>query len=307
MKFKKLITLTIVIVLICNVTIVNASANNEPCFNSQDYIWNTINFDEQVNTYNSNDSLSSNSTSTDTITAAIEFVNSLNLDAFPEVKASCLNQLYQYKQDNVQLASYSVLTPKARSNSYPYYGTYNGVDFYYNYYSNSSYRVEPNNNVSASENSALLQLFIRGGANFILSKVGIPAVTFTYSTLCKLLGLRVQEFTVTSNTIFTTGIFVKSTTRGIYGKDFYGNMVEVYSSEQGQCRPYLDYWFDDISGDSAGEKPFLAPASSVESKNYNNKNYILDVAYKNYNYGLNEHDYVTDVVKEHWGAYFKAT
>ena len=118
-----------------NISVSAATSNSDNDFCIDDYEQYKIEFtDDQVNI------LADTDTKNNSIDEAIEYVKSLNLDSlgYSYIEEACLNELAAYKENEVELDSYTVLVPKARAKKY--FGTYSNKDFYYDYTSVANMR-----------------------------------------------------------------------------------------------------------------------------------------------------------------------
>ena len=191
---KKIIACTLILLLsfslavpaLANTKTMPERAKTDFCID--DYNQYTINFTE--NNVKKNNEDVNEEPQCDNIDAAIEYVQSLNLDeiGYSHIEEACLIELDSYKDDDIVLENYTVLVPKARAKNY--YGTYLGSKFYYEYTSVSDMMRKTKGTEKNAYNKSKWDSWVKGGLDlavtFINERYGW---TLLYSVIAALSGL----------------------------------------------------------------------------------------------------------------------
>lgn len=160
MKKILCIVLAISLILSINVTAFASNDNGESEFCIDNYTQYTVNL--------STGNVSTRSSTGNTIDAAVEYVESLKLGdmGYSYIEEACLNELDSYRDDGVILESYTVLVPKTRTTYY--FGTYMGIDYYYDYTSVSDMRRETDGEEKGVSNESQWDSWILGAMDLAM-------------------------------------------------------------------------------------------------------------------------------------------
>lgn len=201
-------------------------------FNIDNYTQYTIDFNESKRV--------TRSTPVDTIEAAKDYVETLNLDdiGYSYLEEACMMELDSYKNDGITLESYTVLVPKTRAKTY--YGTYLNYDYYYEYTSVSDMRRETAGEEKDSSNATQWSNWILGLMDLAMCfstwEWSVP-----YSIVRNITG--VSGTSAVHNGSYNEYVeqFTDTVTRTIYKEKSGGVMDPCYQDQESSLR--VKYYF----------------------------------------------------------------
>lgn len=221
MKKVTSILLTFLLLVSMLIPVAFASYNENAPRSVDDYTQYTITFDTQnTGEITSYDSFDRNNTE-DTITLAMEFVDSLDLNSmgYSYIEDACLAELSSYKNaGNIQLEKYTVLVPTSSSKNY--YGTVASHDFYYDLTSQADLRVDKKGPSKSPSNSSWSS-WVEGAINLAVCFVDNKWYTIPFSLVTSALNLTGEGFKVINDESFAlyTLQYHDVVTRSIYRED----------------------------------------------------------------------------------------
>lgn len=235
---------------------------------------------------------------------AVQYVNSLDLSAHPDVKEENLKYLEELKEAGVTIESYTVLVP--RDDGLYTYGTRNGMTYFYKYYSTAVLEVMEDDTFGSN----LLEQLVDGAVDFVVELCGGDAVAHAWSVIRLALGLP-ATYTVQSGDFLEYKVKVNTTLRGIYTQDLmliYGHqpsvIVRVYTGEAGSARAYVVHHVPTMTG-SPEFANWIGEPEYISTQDYYDKNAIMALAETLYYSGGDGHHYLTDVVIRNSDMYFQ--
>lgn len=224
----------------------------------------------------------------------VSYVKSLNLSekGFSFVETECLNQLKEYEDAGIELTSYTVLTPKTRSDDV--FGEYNGRTYYSTFVSISYPNVEITNTPSQSTLDSfanlLLDFFISCGGDIIAIPFSVIRAAFD-----------ITEANVTlqyGSEFLTSFLFAPVSRRVIYTYANSAQTVEktVFRDECGAVQ--VELYFKPVGAGFGHAYQLVAekPYCEVQTKYYDNTSYILSRCHVMYNHNSVESWYLTQYV-----------
>lgn len=233
MKKVTSILLTFLLLVSMLVPIAFASYDENAPRSVDDYIQYTITFDTQnTGEIASYDSFDGNNTE-DTITLAMEFVDSLDLNSmgYSYIEDACLAELSSYKNaGNIQLEKYTVLVPASSSKNY--YGTVGIHDFYYDLTSQADLRVDKEGPSKSASNSKW-NSWAEGAINLLVCFVDNMWYTVPFTFITSVLNLEGEGSKVIhdGSYILYTLQYYDVVTRSIYRED--GSALKLCFMDQG--------------------------------------------------------------------------
>lgn len=174
------------------------------------------------------------------------------------------------------LTSYTVLVPKVQSRSMNYYGSKNSVDFYYDWYSSYSKEYKKNK-LSGSKN---MKQWVDGAINLVMcfadAKVTVPWTIFQ-----SLMGAP-SKYSI-KDSAYTENYFnLSAKCRGLYAKKN-NSLKLIFSSETGKAAPFSI--FHPVDTNYSGAYTYNNSPKTVSTKDFNNKDRQLTIAYNWYYHG----------------------
>ena len=150
---KKILSILLILIILFSSFSVAATEIDEN-FNIDNYYTYTIELSQLSKTIKSDKEIPNS------IDSAIEYVKSLSLSdkGYSYIEDACLAELEGYKNDDIELESYTVLIPKTRAKTY--FGTYMNYDFYYEYTSAADFRRETRGDVKSAETENMWQMWM---------------------------------------------------------------------------------------------------------------------------------------------------
>lgn len=149
--------------------------------------------------------------------ATVDFISSLDLSNYPDVKEANLRYIEQLHKRGCVIRTYTVFTPKSSAQTLRlgddllYYGSYHGRDYHTREYGESTYDIAKNTETSTQR----LNYFINGALDVFVGLAG-SVVSYPYSTIRSIVGMP-QNFTVNSGDKMESYIRVHATfKRDIY-------------------------------------------------------------------------------------------
>ena len=229
-----------------------------------------------------------------TLDNAVEYVQSLDLasSGYEYIEQSCLDELQAYEDAGVELEYYAVLVPNGTASTDYWYGTYNGVDFYYSYTSVSDFNMtKSGKSLDASD----LKKWVEGAFNFILG-FACTEYSIAYSLF--------SAATSGSHVTYETGSsfkyifqFYEVRTRAIYTYDS-GTKRTVINDQRGITN------LSTLFIPAGGALPSLNTSWTnrvVTTSYFNNSNRNLQRAYINYVHKGSEYwSLSTELLSETW-------
>lgn len=275
MKLKKFICMCLSVLFVSSVCI--PVLGNDEIDLYTNYNWSTINFDdsEEINGRSVQDN----------IDKAIEYVQSLNLseNGYSYIEEACLEELETYKENDVLLTSYTVLTPKTRATE-QYFGSVGNNDFYVTYTSVGDFMIRHDGDIKSKSSEPVWRMWVNGAIDvlmcFLEKEVAIP-ITLINSVL----GLESQnDFDYGSYNRYTVKFF-KVKTRSILGTSGSSGVKKVaYSDQEGEADYFIE--FCPVGHfKQASYQIFEDYENPVETPNPRDKNSILTSANAYYNRG----------------------
>lgn len=263
---KKFITVCVSIAMLVSIATGAYATSYEIATSTSDEEFNkyTIDFSVLPN------AISAASTNEDKVERARQFVYSLDLDkqGFEEIQDACLSRLETLGEEldakNASLQTYSVLVPK--SNSYTFYGSYEGKSFYSSFYDEYTYEIERNMNYDVE----MLQAWANGTVNAVMlapiAGAGWKAVTISWTAFSSALGIP-QLYEIHNKAYLEHFAIIDVQSRGIFWKDGSSTYKLVYSDEKAKVSPYIIFHTIDSSlHDSA--PTYNCVSSTIYSDNY---------------------------------------
>lgn len=226
------------------------------------------------------------------IVAAIDYVLSLDLadKGYGYIEESCLSELYDMMddEDNYILNSYSVLIPKSRL-SMEYYGTKEGLRFFYSFYSSmNKYFFEEISDSQKQLESSKIKHFINSAID-IVACFFQAEITVPYTLVKSAMNLP-QKYTIKEGAFMLSAIEADILSRGIYleGSGNSNTWELCHSDEKtGSIRPFIVFFPADNTLDTSINlelTPHLPTFPPVYSPNYNAKDYVLNRAWRHVEY-----------------------
>lgn len=228
-KLKKSLKKCVAMVLALNMCFFSATTISATTTTASDelvlanYQQYTISFTEKART---------SDVSEDTISAAIEYVKSLNLSdlGYAHVEEACLLELESYRENDIILENYTVLVPKAKSRTY--YGTYLGTDYYCDYTSVADMRREVEGSAKTAATEQLWNDWMSLNINLVLCFIDWR-VTVPYTIISAVTGLESTSDVYYNSYNLYIEQFDNVQTRSIY-KD--GKTQPGYQDQSGDYR-----------------------------------------------------------------------
>lgn len=236
---------------------------------------------------------------------AVEYLNSLDLSDYPEVKQKNLDYLSTLHEAGANITEYTVLVPRY-DDGLVIYGTRDGMTYYSKYYANASYEVMEN-----ECEGYLLNEFFDGIVSFVIDLAGQSnIISLGWSVFSSIMGIP-SNYEVKSGDRIEYKVKVVATLRGIYTQDihmFYGlnpsAFVCVYTGEAGTARLYAVYHYGTTSG-LPEVSAWLNEESFVETQHYYDKEATLDMVSTIYFGKGQAHDYLYEEVIKNSDIYFE--
>lgn len=215
------------------------------------------------------------------IAEAKNFVLSLGLEntAYEFIQDSCLDQLSHFESEDILLESYSVLTPNTSVAASPVvYGTYQGVTFYSQVFSEYSAKVLIKNTQAA--NISELTNWTSGLVNLFMSIAGIN-VPLYFQAAAVAAGMP-KGYTAQPGDSATYAIRLGNVySRGIYV--YQGGLYKLlYSGETGTARSVVTYYPANLNLNSYA---LNSSEYTVSTQGYNNPQTTMNNAWHQLTYG----------------------
>ena len=179
-------------------------------------------------------------TNVEKINQAIEYVESLNLEeqGYGYIEDSCLMQLEELKEENCNLAAYTVCVPQNSADEPEYLGTRSGITFYYGKYAEiSEVREDPNQKITETD---VLQSWVQGIFDFVLCIVDVPVSIAATILALTIGGIPIDEYEVVQGDMIQWYFRINGDCYGVYVKSG-GEYQMLVSCEDGYYIPYVAF------------------------------------------------------------------
>lgn len=226
------------------------------------------------------------------VDAAYDFVMSLGLEekGYVLTQQACLAELEILRENEaVVLEYYTVLTPKeipvAKSNQPAdamFFGTKNGQDFYYNYFSRTGLQTLEDRTYS---NTAVIQRWMEGSINlalcFVAKEIAVP-----YTVITSVLG---DNYIVHDDDFIKSYVRRDTVSRGIYStaKNNPSIWRHLLTDQYAIVEPYFVYHPNVLGMDVV---PTLLDRFIDKTPQFDNTSLLLDTAYSQWDFSAYGND-----------------
>lgn len=288
---SKLVALSLCVALLCSIALPSFAIENNGLMNIEldQYIQHPY-VPEMTSTLAR--TVSTEAKETAYIDGAIDFVKSLNLkdQGYGYIEEQCLAELEEFRSDDRELLSYTVLTPKTTA-AETVLGTYSGKTFYYTLTSIANHSKSTTDTVTSTGSTwgnftlGLISLIV-SLPDVIGTSITESVVSITYSLFCSALGF--SNYDIKIGAYFEHKATYDTYCRNIYAYTTSGAERVSYRDYTGIADLKVSYYHMDPANFPAEDDSITIKTKNdlpVQSANYQNTSSILKKAYTYFNRG----------------------